>query len=282
MLGMTKTLLRRVYFMLTAAEARLRVKMNRRRRFSGAFASRELALASLPESQRNAYDTENVAEVNFVNMSQRMSWDYPVIYWINAIMGAKQETPLKVLDAGGHMGTKYISFADLLTVDDMNWSIYDLPEILKSARVYQDEGLVPKAISFVDQPDGAGKVDLLLASGLLQYLDIPLADLVGQMEAPPRYILLNKVAVRNAETIVTLETIGPALVPYQIREEMAFEAELSDLGYRIVDQWTIPDLRHKISTHPTLPASQSKGYMLERIGWEMILTWDLRNRINTY
>lgn len=266
MLGLIKTLLKRVYFTLTAAEARLRVKLNRPRRFSGAFATRELALASLPENQRTAYDSEDVAEVNFVTMSQRASWDYPVIYWIKEIIGTNRQAPLTVLDAGGHMGTKYISFADLLPVDDLIWAIYDLPAILKSARSYQADGLVPRAIRFVDQPGEAGKVDLLLASGLLQYLDIPLADLVGQMAAPPRHILLNKVAVRDGEPIVTLETIGPVLVPYHIRAKAAFEAELSDLGYRVVDQWTIPDLGHRISTHPRLPSSQSKGYMLEWVG----------------
>jgi putative methyltransferase (TIGR04325 family) len=265
-MGLIKALLKHVYFMLSAAEARLRLKLNRPRRFSGVFASRALALASLPEGKRSAYDSENVADVNFEHMSQRMSWDYPVIYWINAIMGAEKENPLKVLDAGGHMGTKYISFVDLLAVDKLNWSVYDLPEILKSARLYQDKGLVPSAINFVDQPGAAGEVDLLLASGLLQYLDIPLAELLGQMAVRPRHILLNKVAVRDEETILTLEKIGPVMVPYQIRSKAAFENELADLGYRIVDQWTIPDLSHKISTHPMLPASQSKGYMLEWIG----------------
>lgn len=255
-----------MYFMLTSAEARLRVKLNRPGRFSGVFKSREMALASLPENQRTAYDSDNVAEVNFAAMSQRMSWDYPVVYWIKELMGASQQVPLTVLDAGGHMGTKYISFADLLVADDLNWVVYDLPKILRLARLYQADGLVPKAIKFVDQPGQAGKVDLLLASGLLQYLDISLADLVGQMTAPPRNILLNKVAVRDGETIVTLEKIGPILVPYHVREKAVFEAELTGFGYRIVDQWTIPDLSHRISTHPRATASQSKGYFLEWVG----------------
>jgi len=251
---------------VAGAQARLRVKLNRPQRYSGVFRTHALALSSLPENRRTAYNTDGVAEVNFTRMSQRMAWDYPVIHWITDIARKSRKKRLSLLDAGGHMGTKYISFADLLPVQDMIWSVYDLPVILRAARSHQVTGAVPEKIRFIDDPGAAKKVDVLLASGLLQYLDIPLAGLVSQMAAPPRYILLNKVAVRDGNSIVTLEKIGPALVPYHIRDKSAFEAGLCELGYRIRDQWAIPDLSHRISTHPWLPASQSKGYMLERVG----------------
>lgn len=261
-----KAPLKQAYWIARAAEARLRVRRSRPRRFSGAFASRELALASLPDSRRSAYDNAEVAEVNFVLMTRRVAWDYPVVYWISRVIGTTPEAPVTVLDAGGHMGTKYISFSDLLPLEDLNWSIWDVPAVLQAGRAHQADGLVPDAIRFVDVPGQAGRVDLLLASGLLQYLDIPLAELVAQMAEPPRHILLNKVALREGDTVVTLEQIGPAAVPYQIRSKQMFEAELADMGYRIIDLWTIPELGHRISTHPFLGVSESKGYMLERIG----------------
>ena len=266
MLNFIKSRLKQAYWITRAAGARLRVMRNRPPRFSGAFATRDLALASLPDMQRSAYDNAEVAEVNFVAMTRRMAWDYPVVFWISKLIGTAPQAPLSVLDAGGHMGTKYISFSDLLPVEDLTWSIYDVPAILRAGRAHQAEGLVPAAIRFVNQPGQAGQVDLLLASGLLQYLDIPLADLVAQMAEPPRYILLNKVALRDGDTVVTLEQIGPAAVPYQIRSKAAFEAELAAMGYRITDHWTIPELGHRISTHPFLGVSESKAYMLEKIG----------------
>jgi len=256
---------RRTLLAAAGMKARLRVKLKRPLRYSGVFRTHAHALSSLPVNRRAAYNTDGVAEINFAKMTQRMAWDYPVIHWIMAIGKKSRKKRLSVLDAGGHMGTKYISFADLLPVHDMAWSVYDLPKILRAARSYQVTGAVPREIRFIDQPNDAGKVDVLLASGLLQYLDTPLADLVNRLAAPPRFILLNKVAVRDGNSIVTLEKIGPAQVPYHIRDKLAFEAELSELGYRIRDQWTIPDLSHRISTHPWLPASQSKGYMLERV-----------------
>jgi len=259
-----KTSLKRATLAVKGLYARLRVVLRRPPRFSGVFTTRDEALSSLPADQRSAYDSDGVAEVNFTAMIQRMAWDYPVIHWIRETTLKKQKKELSILDAGGHMGTKYISFADLLPVDDMVWSVYDLPSIIRTARSYQATGKVPGNIRFIDHPREAGEVDLLLASGLLQYLDIPLASLVDQLAVPPRYILLNKVAVRDGDSIVTLEKIGKVLVPYHTRSKSAFESELSGMGYRILDTWPIPDLSHRISTHPWLSASQSVGYMLER------------------
>lgn len=263
MIALLKTLLKRAALAVKGLYARLRVALKRPPRFSGVFTSREHALSNLPEDQRSAYDNDDVAQVNFTTMTQRMAWDYPVIHWIRETMLKSPQKQLSILDAGGHMGTKYISFADLLPLNDLNWSVYDLPAILKAARSHQAHGNVPEEIRFIDAPSDAADVDMLLASGLLQYLDVSLSHLVEQMAAPPRYILLNKVALCDGDSFVTLEKIGNASVPYQIRARAAFESELSDMGYRIVDQWPIPDLGHRISTHPWLPASQSVGYMLE-------------------
>lgn len=109
-----------------------------------------------------------------------------------------------------------------------------------------------------------GAADVLLASGLLQYLDRPLAEMVAELPSPPRHILLNKVATREGATVVTLEKIGPARLPYQIRNRAAFESELTDMGYTIRASWVIPSLSRRIGTHPGLGASTSMGYYLER------------------
>lgn len=265
MIALIKKPLKQTALGALGMQARLRLKLNRPLRFSGVFPTRDQALASLPSHRRAAYDSDDVAEVNFAAMTQRMAWDYPVIYWISTLLQKSPQSHLSILDAGGHMGTKYMAFADLIPIQDLTWMVYDLPAILRAARSLQANGTVPEKVRFIDAPGAAGQVDMLLASGLLQYLDISLAELLGQMTAPPRYVLLNKVAVRDGDSIVTLEKIGPAMVPYHIRAKPAFEASLADLGYRIRDQWPIPDLSHRISTHPWLPASQSKGYMLERV-----------------
>jgi len=254
----------KVSALASGATARLRIAAGRPARFSGAFPSREVALASLSAEARGAYDRDDVAEVSYDAMTRVAPWDYPVLYWMNRCLAESGSQRLSLLDAGGHLGTKYTAFGDHLPLSQVDWHLWDLPAILRAARNWQGQGKIPAAINFVDDPAASGPVDLLLASGLLQYLDRPLAELIGEMAAPPRWILLNKVAVSDAGTVVTLEQIGPAQVPYQIRDADQWAHELEALGYTLRDSWTIPSLSHRIATHPWLPASQSRGYMLER------------------
>src|SRR6185295_7482422 len=112
--------------------------------------------------------------------------------------------------------------------------VFDLPTMVKAGRAQirpQD-----RTLSFVERIEDAPPAEILLASGLMQYLNVPLADLVGRMQAPPSYILLNKVATREGPCVVTLENFGFAEVPYQIRADGEIPAMFENLGYDIVDQ----------------------------------------------
>jgi putative methyltransferase (TIGR04325 family) len=248
---------------LAAAAAQLRLRLGRTVRFAGAYPSREAALASQPAPAAATYDRDDIAEVSLTAMCRLAPWDYPVLYWLERLR-APHDAPLRLLDAGGHVGTKYIAFRDHLPLDRFDWAVWDLPALVRAGRAAQEAGRVPAALSFVDSPAQAGPRDLLLCSGLLQYFDRPLSALVAELAAPPPAILLNKVATRPGAEVVTLEQIGPARVPYRIRNRAAFEAELAAMGYAIADSWGIPELGHKIATHPWLGRSESRGYLLRR------------------
>ncbi len=246
-----------------------RTSLARLKRFSprqpamlGAFPDRAAALAGVPRRALATYDHEDVAVVNFKVMCAIRVWDYPVMFWLDRL----HRPGMHVLDAGGHFGTKYIAFQDHLPLNALSWTVYDLPETIRSARAAQRQGEVPQAVGFIDDLAQAPHTDLLLASGLLQYLDIPFADFVARLPNRPDHILLNKVATRDGPTVITLERIGPARVPYQIRCLATFEAEIAAAGYRIADRWDIPSLGHVIDTHPELGRSVSRGYLLHRTG----------------
>lgn len=258
----SRDVLKQGYLVAQGAATRLRAVVDKEPRFAGAFPTRDTALASLPEPERVAYDRDDIAEVSFEVMSKTCAWDYPVIFWLDRLI--RDNTKLSLLDAGGHVGTKFLAFSDYLSLDQIDWAVWDLQALLKAGRHWQGEGRLPAALRFADTPKDAGKVDLLLASGLLQYLDISLTELLDQMEARPKYMLLNKVATRPEADLVTLELIGTARVPYRMRDKAAFETELDAAGYTIRDSWDIPSLSHRIGTHPWLGASQSMGYFLER------------------
>jgi putative methyltransferase (TIGR04325 family) len=236
----------------------------RKARFRGAFSSRDLALAAIRPDRLAGYDHDQVAAISFDKMCQIQLWDWPVMYWL-----LRLEPQIgSLLDAGGHMGTKYRAFRNHVNLEQrIQWIIYDLPAIVRAGRERATkDGLF--GLSFIDNLDDAQEVDVLLASGLLQYLDIPLGELLRQLPAPPKHLLLNKVAIRNGPSIVTLENFGCAEVPYQIRNRDEFLSSLEELGYEIVDAWEIPELSHVISTHPRHGKSISCGYYARLRGGE--------------
>ncbi len=168
-------------------------------------------------------------------------------------------------DAGGHLGTKYIAFSGVLDLSEVTWAVYDLPGIITAARERQQNCELPQAIRFEMAPDDLPNSDLLLASGLLQYLDQPFAEFVQSLPHRPTYIIVNKVALWGRPKAFTIERIGAGRVPYQIRNRPAFEAEIAAMGYVIEDQWDIEGLGHVIATHPWLGQSQSAGYLLRSV-----------------
>lgn len=230
------------------------------RRFTGAYASHAQALSSPAAGRLAGYDHDEVAEVSFDKMCQVMVWDYPVLFWLERLLPQIGH----LVDAGGHMGTKFRAFRPLLPIGGkVNWIVYDLPAIVRAGRLRAaSDGL--SGLTFTDDLSSIERSDLFLASGLLQYLDVSLSELLRRLPTLPHHLLINKLAMRDGETVVTLERIGKAMVPYQIRNRQKFMEEMAGLGYRVVDSWTIPSLSHVIDTHPELGASQSMGLYLRR------------------
>jgi len=255
-----KATLRSALLPLRVIRGRLRYLSPVPRRFSGAYASHAEALAAAERHGIAGYDHEEVADVAFARMCEVAPWDYPVLFWMRRL----SDDIATLVDAGGHMGTKYRAFRDLLPIaPELRWTVYDLPAIVRAGqRRAEEDGL--ENLHFVERMEDAGPVDLFLGSGLLQYLDVPFSELLGRLPLPPRHIILNKVALRRGRTVVTLEGIGRALVPYQIRKEDSFLTEMNGLGYTLVDRWSIPSLSHVIETHPELGASRSEGFYFRR------------------
>jgi putative methyltransferase (TIGR04325 family) len=221
--------------------------------FRGAFVSYDEALAAVRPGALAGYDHAEIADVSFEKMCQRTLWDYPIMFWLARV------TPgtTSLVDAGGHMGTKFRAFAHALSLPaSFEWAVYDVREIARAGRARAErDGL--SGLSFYDQLEATPPTDVLLCSGLLQYIDIPFAAFLKRLPKLPQHLLLNKVATREGPTVVTLEEFGMAEVPYQVRDHAEFLQTLAALGYVIEDSWTIPTLAH---SHPAFGVSTSRGF----------------------
>lgn len=247
---------------LRVMRGRLRYLTPFQRRFTGAYSSfEEAAVAAAGKGSLVGFDHEEIATFAFEQMCRVLPWDYPILFWMRTLLDEIDT----LVDAGGHMGTKYRAFQNLLPSDaSFSWVVYDVPAIVAAGRERAlRDGL--DRLSFVDRlEDVAAPASTFLGSGLLQYLDIPLSSLLQRLPTPPRHLLLNKVAFRRGGNVVTLERAGRAYIPYQMRDEQAFLSDLASMGYEVIDRWTIPELSHVIDTHPELGASESAGFYLRR------------------
>jgi len=228
--------------------------------FTGAYPDREAALSSVPRGFLAGYDNKEVVPVSRQRMQELKEWDYPVIFWLDRLIREKYGKKIRLLDAGGHTGTKYIAFSGKIDLSCVDWLIYDLPPMVAAGRELA-QGL---PIVFTSELKETGMTDILLCSGLLQYLDVPFPEFIRSLPNRPDTIILNKVALRDGPTVVTLERIGPAYVPYTILNAAEFHDQLDDLGYEVVDTWTIEALSHRILSHPELGLSRSAGFVLRR------------------
>ncbi len=250
-----------ILFPLQMLAGRVRFFDPRPRRFTGIYDTHAIAMNTAKANALAGYDHDEISNVSFEQMCKLAPWDYPILYWAKNLLPHSKT----LLDAGGHMGTKYRAFQPYLDFpDNFTWIIYDVPAIVNAGRnKAREEGLTE--LQFVDQIEDCGPIDLCLGSGLLQYLDIPVSQLLGQLTELPVHILFNKVAFHRQGPLFTLERIGKSLVPYQMRNEAEFLDEMQTVGYELVDRWAIPSLAHKIDTHPELGRSENAGFYFRLI-----------------
>ena len=230
--------------------------IHERRRFRGSFSDHAEAIDAVRSGAMAGYDNNEIAQVSFEEMCKVSIWDYPIIYWLGQLLQGQT----RLIDAGGHMGTKFRAFTPFLALPAaFDWAILDVPAVVRAGReLAQKEGI--KALTFYDRAEDLPESEVLLASGLFQYLDESPSDFLARLKRKPQHFLINKVATREGPDVVTLERFPGAEVPYQVRNRAAFERDIKSAGYFVRDQWIIPSIsrHHKAFGHMT-----SRGYYLE-------------------
>lgn len=96
-------------------------------RFRGAYLSYQEAFSAVPAEKLAGYDHTSLADVRFDAMCKIAAWDYPVLFWLQRLL----PRAARVLDAGGHMGTKFRAFQNNLALGPpLEWIVCDVPAIV--------------------------------------------------------------------------------------------------------------------------------------------------------
>jgi putative methyltransferase (TIGR04325 family) len=205
-----------------------------RNQFHGVYASFAEAEAAMPANARVGYDHAELAGLYRHRMEKANQSDYAVLFWLKGILDDRSF----VFDFGGHVGVAYHGWRKYLNYrPGMRWLVHDVPAIVKVGAELAAER--PSAgLAFTSEVEAARGCTIFLAAGSLQYVDESLPSLLARVGSLPRHLIVNKVPMYDGDTFVTIQSTGRAFHPYRVYNRAAFVAEVTALGYRVVDDWS--------------------------------------------
>lgn len=216
----------------------------------GVFASLEEARASIPRNQRVGYDHAEAVDVYVEEMSRMAPSDYPMVHWLEPLL----TDGVRVFDFGGHVGTKYRAFARYLAYPrTLRWVVCDVPNTVAAGeRLARERG--DTRLEFTSDFALADGAAVLIASGVLQYVEDPLWERLRALREPPPHVLVNKLPCRDGGPVFTLQSTEVSFVPMQVFDYDHFVAEMCALGYARTDEWRVLDRACDIPFHPEIAA----------------------------
>lgn len=166
--------------------------------------------------------------------------DYPVLYWLRRALGPTS----RVFDFGGHVGVLHYGYRPYLGPEHAPaWTVCDVPAVVEAGEK-RARAAGESALTFTTRfADADGAADVVLASGVLQYIETPFAELVAGLRTPPAHIIVNKLPTNAEREYITLQNIGVAYCPYRIAARADLPASLARIGYELVDTWENSDER---------------------------------------
>ena len=235
--------------------------------YGGVFASFDEARAGAPASLPTSYDQPQSGELYADRLERVQIVDYPVLFWLSQLFAADTR---KLFDLGGNVGTSYFGFRHHLPYpDDLRWLVHDVPAVVAAGRALAEREDSAGKLGFTDSPRDADGCDVLFCSGVLQYLDYSLPELLGSLREPPRHVLVNMTSLHPERAFVTLQRVtrrqvGIANCPYRVSALGAFIDEFVAAGYRMVDHWSTTERHMRIPFEPDHSIDRYHGFCFRR------------------
>jgi putative methyltransferase (TIGR04325 family) len=207
--------------------------------FKGVFSTFDQAIQSAPKSKCIGYDNAELANEyrKQVEASNTVySFDYPVLFWLKSILDVTPEKPLSIFDFGGNVGTHFYAYQKYINYPkNMEWTVCDLPEIIKAGKDLCDtkEALL---LSFTSDIQQLNKKDIFMASGSIQYIK-DLSELLKSVTTKPKHLILNRLPLYDEEPFVTLQNGGKVFYPQHVFNQSKFVDSLKGIDYELIDIW---------------------------------------------
>lgn len=206
-----------------------------RNMFLGIYRTWQEAEAAAASYGTAGYD--NSASADLYRHRVRMDpYDYPALYWI---MRSLDEGLTSVFDVGGAIGIKYQAFREPLSKwPALRWRVQDVPAVANHGRELAQQRGDSGSLEFTDRFEDGDGIDVLFASGVVQYLPRTLGESLQGFKRLPRRIVINTAAIHPQHEFFTVNSIGTAFCPYRIQTQAGLVRGLTSLGYRLREVWS--------------------------------------------
>jgi putative methyltransferase (TIGR04325 family) len=235
--------------------------------YGGVYTSFDEARAGAPASLPTSFDQRPAGELYADRLDHVQIVDYPVLFWLAQLFAAGCR---QVFDLGGNVGTSYFGFQRHLPYPDgLHWLVHDVPAVVAAGRERAQRCDSAGTLDFTDSREDADGRDVLLCSGVLQFLDYSLPELLRSLRKPPRHVLVNVTPLHPDRSFVTLQRVtrrrvGIANCPYRVTAVAAFIAEFEQAGYTVVDRWESTERHMRIPFEPARSIDRYYGFYFRR------------------
>ena len=230
--------------------------------FYGVYPCFDTAADAVPANSHQGYDIPEAANLYDERTRQVYPADYPVMLWLTKAFtdGARH-----VLDLGGHIGVSYYAYRNFLDYPaELRWTVYDVPAVLARGRRFAEQHDSDACLGFCEHLHEVDPVDVLLASGSLQYTREHLVEHIDTLNVRPQWVVLSQLPVIETATFYTLQCLGFTYCPYRVQQHAELVEQMHDAGYRVVDHWDNLEKSLELVGYPDLSLDRYRGYCFQR------------------
>jgi putative methyltransferase (TIGR04325 family) len=228
--------------------------------FRGVFDSADAALASAPPRRLLGYDNPASSELYLKRLAVD-DHDPPAMFWLQQ---AFDQGATRVADLGGSVGIKYFAFRQWMRYPErLAWRVVDVPAATARGRQFAREQGAGPALEFADDLRAACEMQVLYASGVLQYLPQTLGQLLAAAPTRPDWVIVNTTPIHPSASYFTLNSIGTAYCAYRVQAREAFVREVLGAGYRLRAEWRNVGKLMQLPLHPSHSLDCYSGFCFQ-------------------
>ena len=220
------------------------------------------ANAAIRSADELGHEHPKYTQLNLSMSENARLSDYPALFHMQPLLPSLRT----VFDFGGNVGNLLYCYSRHLALpDDLIWTVYDLPNNLKTgATIACEKG--ERRLRFTGQFDEANGADLFIACGSMHYFEEPLPDMIAKLTRLPRHVLINRTPLVDGPPVATIQDAEFWRIACKLHNRDNLIAQFNKLGYDLIGMWSIEESSVIVVCYPDRSARSYTGLFFKLRG----------------